>query len=151
MPSRSLAGAWALAALMAACADVARPTQGAEDMEQLKTLVLKKDPAATLRAKSLGRPAGPVLRDLAKNPDAGVRLLALQCLGVVGGPDAVAAFTGALTDGDEQVAGEAGGALLDLGACERGAAHRCGKNEAEGTHDELLSGMADRFSLNVPP
>lgn len=112
MTSGGWIAAGALALLMGACAEADRPTQGAEDMEQLKALILKVDPTAILRAQTLGRSAGPALRELAKNPDDAVRVLALQCLAAAAPPDAGAAFAAALTDSNEQVTSVAGGALL---------------------------------------
>jgi hypothetical protein len=116
MPSTWILGS-VLAAVALGCSTTAadRPSQGAEDMEQLKALVLKQDPIANLRAEKLGKAASPMLRELAKNPDSGVRLLAIQCLMSSGGPDATAAFLDALTDANAQNASEAGRGLFKSG------------------------------------
>jgi HEAT repeat protein len=114
MPSTWILAQFLAASVMAGgCAvEAAQSPQGAEDMEQLKAMVLKQDPTANLRAEKLGKAASPMLRELAKHADDGVRLLAVQCLMSSGGPDASAAFLAALTDGNAQVAGEAGRGLF---------------------------------------
>ena len=76
-------------------------------METLKQQILAKDPGATLRAKQLGRPANPMLLELAKNPDADIRRITLYCLKETGAPEAAKQFLASLTDEDPQVAGVA--------------------------------------------
>jgi HEAT repeat protein len=115
MPSTWILAQFLAASVMAGgCAVEAAhsPPQGAEDMEQLKAMVLKGDPTANLRAEKLGKAASPMLRELAKHADDRVRLLAVQCLMSSGGPDASAAFLAALTDGNAQIASEAGRGLF---------------------------------------
>lgn len=76
-------------------------------MELLKQQILKKDPGSSIRAKQLGRPANPLLLELAKNPDADIRRITMYCLKETGSPEAAKAFLAALTDEDPQVAGVA--------------------------------------------
>jgi HEAT repeat protein len=80
-------------------------------MEALKAAVLRQDPAAYHEAKSLGKAAIPALRELVQHEDAGVRRIALTCVGETGAPEAVELSLAALADGDEQVAAVAVGNL----------------------------------------
>jgi HEAT repeat protein len=95
----------ALALAMPGCA--ASQDKGGPDMETLKAQVLEKNPEAALRARQLGRKAAPLLEELSKNQDEGVRRVALNCFREVGGPEAVKAFLRGLSDEDPQVAGSA--------------------------------------------
>jgi len=87
------------------------PRQGEKDMDTLKQQVLKDDPAAAVRARQIGRKAAPMLKDLAKHAEAGVRETALNCLKETGGPEASQAALEALADDDVQVAAAAVGVL----------------------------------------
>jgi HEAT repeat protein len=91
--------------LLAACADP--QDNGDRSMETLKAMILEKNPEAALRARQLGRKAAPLLDELSKNEDDGVRRVALNCFREVGGPEAVRAFLRGLADDDPQVAGSA--------------------------------------------
>lgn len=62
-----------------------------------------KDYVAQGTAARLGEAAGETARPLAGDPDREVRLLALVCLDIVGGDDAIAAGLDRLSDSDEQV------------------------------------------------
>jgi hypothetical protein len=66
-----------------------------------------KDYTAQGTASRLGVAAGETARPLTTDPDREVRLLALVCLDIVGGDDAIAAGLDRLTDADEQVASSA--------------------------------------------
>lgn len=107
MPLVATAMAALAAATMAGCGTF--QAKDDPDMETLKAQVLAKDPEAALRAKQLGRKAAPLLDELSRHADAGVRRTALNSLREVGGPDAVKAFLRGLADEDPQVAGAAAG------------------------------------------
>lgn len=65
----------------------------------LKQKVLNKEQGAVNLAKEMGKSAVTILKPLAKNSDAGVRKLALNCLYYTGGGEGVAEiFIGALKD-----------------------------------------------------
>lgn len=81
--------------------------KGDADMETLKAQVLGRNPEAALRARQLGRKAAPLLEELSKHDDSGVRRVALNCFREIGGPEAVKAFLRGLSDEDPQVAGSA--------------------------------------------
>lgn len=66
-----------------------------------------KDYVAQGTASRLGERAGETARPLTTDPDREVRLLALICLDIVGGDDAIAAGLDRLSDTDEQVASSA--------------------------------------------
>ncbi len=92
--------------LLAACAGSPQDN-GDRNMDTLKAMVLEKNPEAALRARQLGRKAAPLLDELSKHQDEGVRRVALNCFREIGGPEAVKAFLRGLTDEDPQVAGSA--------------------------------------------
>lgn len=93
------------AGLLSACAGI--QDNGDQSMETLKAMVLAKNPEAALRARQLGRKAAPLLDELSKHEDAGVRRVALNSFREVGGPESVKAFLRGLADEDPQVAGSA--------------------------------------------
>ncbi len=96
-------------AALAAC--VSGNLDGEESMDVLKKQVLEKNRSASLRAKQLGRKANPVLLELAKHADPGVRIIAVFCLKETGGTEVFPGLIAALSDPDLQVAGAAAFAL----------------------------------------
>jgi HEAT repeat protein len=99
----------ALWAALAACAS--GNLDGEESMDLLKKQVLEKNQISIARAKQLGRKANPVLLELAKHPDAEVRLVAVYSLRETGGSEVFPGLISALSDPDLQVAGAAAFAL----------------------------------------
>lgn len=78
----------------------------------LRATVLDKDWGATLLAREAGPAGAGRISDLVGHEDRDVRLLAVTCLGDMGGPEAGGALVKALLDEDLQVREVAGRGLL---------------------------------------
>jgi hypothetical protein len=89
--------------LLTATVGLVFPSYGEPMNSELTELISKKDGRAVELARQAGPQATKDIEPYLRSPDPAIRVLAVDCLGASGGPDAPALLIRALGDANEQV------------------------------------------------